>query len=390
MKKPFLWLVLSFTIFAAVKAQAPASFNYQAVARYADGIPVQSHPVGLRISIVDGSANGSVIYTEEHEVITSESGLFILEIGKGTSSQSFSDINWNSGQTKWLRVEMDISNTANYTLMGATQLLSVPYALFAQESGRAAQSDMILATHTDESRAEISTPAEGMMIFNESTHSLNVFKNGDWYEVALNKILLSWKCGDPLTDERDGQSYSTVQIGSQCWMAENLNVGQFVALLTGQTDNGLIERYCYDNNESYGSLYGGLYTWNEMMGYTKTPGAQGICPDGWHIPTDAEWQGMELALGMSANEAARPNIWRGTNQGTQLKPGGGSGYDVAYSGRSVPGFGFTALGSFEYVWTSTESSGNAWRRCMDTDSPQIGRYDTFPKTYGMSVRCVKN
>ena len=93
---------------------------------------------------------------------------------------------------------------------------------------------------------------------------------------------------DTFTDSRDNQTYKWVKIGSQVWMAENLNVG--TRINSGlweqvQTNNGTIEKYCYDNTESNCDIYGGLYEWNEMIQYAsfddETIGTiQGICPDG--------------------------------------------------------------------------------------------------------------
>jgi uncharacterized protein (TIGR02145 family) len=95
-------------------------------------------------------------------------------------------------------------------------------------------------------------------------------------------------CGDPLIDVRDGQTYNTVQIGTQCWMAENLNIGTRIDGIAEQTDNTILEKYCYDNNTANCETYGGLYQWNEMMQYVTNEGIQGVCPAGWHIPSHNE------------------------------------------------------------------------------------------------------
>jgi uncharacterized protein (TIGR02145 family) len=88
-------------------------------------------------------------------------------------------------------------------------------------------------------------------------------------------------CGENLNDLRDGQSYSTVLIGTQCWMAENLNIGTMLTGSGNQTDNNTIEKYCYHDSTSYCDTYGGLYQWNQMMQYDTIAGTQGICPSGW-------------------------------------------------------------------------------------------------------------
>ncbi|MCP4252684.1 MAG: hypothetical protein GY775_04615 [Candidatus Scalindua sp.] len=111
--------------------------------------------------------------------------------------------------------------------------------------------------------------------------------------------LSSFACGTDQVGDVDGNLYDTVQIGSQCWMAENLNVGTMVEGSMDQPYDTVIEKYCYRNILDNCNAYGGLYQWREMMQYVTTEGTQGICPTGWHIPTDAEWKTLEMYLGMS-------------------------------------------------------------------------------------------
>ncbi|MBE0641364.1 MAG: hypothetical protein IH599_04965, partial [Bacteroidales bacterium] len=125
--------------------------------------------------------------------------------------------------------------------------------------------------------------------------------------IILPPVQTFQQCGDTLTDMRDGKKYPTVPIGTQCWMAKNLNVGTMVnSVNTGSnhsdmSNNGIIEKYCYSNDTNLCSVYGGLYDWNEMMGYVTTSAVQGICPSGWHIPTDAEWCNLTTFLDASVN-----------------------------------------------------------------------------------------
>jgi uncharacterized protein (TIGR02145 family) len=96
-------------------------------------------------------------------------------------------------------------------------------------------------------------------------------------------------CGNTLTDIRDNKTYPTVQIGTQCWMAANLNRGSQITSSQVQFDNCTDEKYCFGNDAAKCSKYGGLYQWDEMMRYDDTPAGQGLCPPGWHIPTDNDW-----------------------------------------------------------------------------------------------------
>ena len=209
--------------------------------------------------------------------------------------------------------------------------------------------------------------------------------------------IVPYICGDVLAYEN--QQYITVVIGSQCWMAENLNIGNRINGSQDMTDNSVIEKYCYDNNEVNCDQYGGLYQWDEMMQYTTEEGAQGICPDSWHIPTDEEWKTLEMALGMSQSEADKTG-WRGTNEGNEMKST--NGWDNDGNGSNSTGFtalpggyryssgSFNYLGYYGYWWSSTEYSGTiAWHRRLRCDYDQVYRNYNI-KTYGFSVRCIKD
>lgn len=106
-----------------------------------------------------------------------------------------------------------------------------------------------------------------------------------------------------------GDILYTVEIGSQCWFKNNLSVGTKINSNQNQTDNGIIEKYCYDDLDSLCKVYGGLYQWSEMVQYLNgannttnwnpipTGDVQGICPGGWHIPTNGEWGALVTYLG---------------------------------------------------------------------------------------------
>lgn len=120
-----------FLISTAIFAQVPQGISYQAIALNNSGNPVVSSNVGIRLSILNNSATGTVLYTETHTKTTNAQGLFNLVIGQGTSTfGTFNTINWNVN-SKFLKVEMDVAGGTNYVLVGTTQLLSVPYALAA-------------------------------------------------------------------------------------------------------------------------------------------------------------------------------------------------------------------------------------------------------------------
>ncbi len=129
MKNIFSTLFILFSTF--IFAQVPQGISYQAIALNGSGNPVVSSNVGVRLSVLDVSATGTALYTETHTKTTNAQGLFNLVIGQGTpTAGTFSSINWGTN-SKFLKVEMDAAGGTNYTLVGTTQLLSVPYALYA-------------------------------------------------------------------------------------------------------------------------------------------------------------------------------------------------------------------------------------------------------------------
>ena len=134
MKKIFLTTLVCIAGLTTLFAQAPYKFNYQGVARGANGQALANQNIGLRISILDGSASGTVQYSETHTISTNAYGLYTLAVGEGNAvSGSMASVTWNSGD-KFMQVEMDPGGGSNYIMLGSTQLLSVPYALRAESA----------------------------------------------------------------------------------------------------------------------------------------------------------------------------------------------------------------------------------------------------------------
>jgi len=227
----------------------------------------------------------------------------------------------------------------------------------------------------------------------------NVDKNDLWKANSgkSSQVVRAWSCGKVFTDMRDGQIYPTVQIGTQCWMAENLNIGTMIQGMSTQTNNGTIEKYCYDNAAANCDVYGGLYQWDEMMQYATTPGVKGICPDGWHLPPDGEF--CTLTQYVDPTVICGASGWSGTDAGTKMKSasgwfGGGNGTNtsgftalpagIRYPGE-VPFMYLTWVGQF---WSSGNSFDAAWSRDLYFTNADIERL-RFTKDFGLSVRCVK-
>ena len=197
-------------------------------------------------------------------------------------------------------------------------------------------------------------------------------------------------CGQ-LVVNYGGKEYHTVLIGDQCWFKENLNIGTKINGSQNQTNNQTVEKYCYDDNEANCDEYGGLYQWDEMMQYVTTQGTQGICPDGWHIPTDDEWTtlvdflGGSIVAGGKMKEAGTTH-WNSPNTGATNS----SGFTALPGGYRNSGGTFSYLGSYAYFWSSTEyDTPIAWTRLLSYDVGGVSRGFNH-KVYGFSVRCLQD
>ena len=220
-------------------------------------------------------------------------------------------------------------------------------------------------------------------------------KNSAW-TVYGEQITFITKLADA-----DGNLYNTVKIGTQLWMTENLrstklNDNTPIPELTDNTQwiGTSLPAYCWYNNDFVNKpVYGALYNW-----YAVNSGK--LCPSGWHVPTDDEFNTLEQSLGMATDQL---NLWgwRGTDQGTQLKNSTGweeggngtnsSGFSALPGGYRFGGTGdFYLLTTITYWWTSTEHDADrGWYRRLDSSSTAVYRASTSKKG-GKYIRCVKN
>jgi uncharacterized protein (TIGR02145 family) len=180
-------------------------------------------------------------------------------------------------------------------------------------------------------------------------------------------------------DERDGKIYKKVTIGTQTWMAENLNYAA--------TDGECYQKdsSCYQNNDSNCAKYGRLYNWAIAMN---------VCPSGWHLPSDIEWSTLTQAVGGTDEpnyltgagiklKASNP-LWT-TNTGTD-----DFGFSALPGGYGGSNGNFGSAGSGAYFWGSTQNSatGVYYRRMSGSDS-NVGRFNG-DKSYLYSIRCIQN
>jgi len=189
--------------------------------------------------------------------------------------------------------------------------------------------------------------------------------------------------GTPFVLDSEGNMYPTVLIGTRCWMAKNLNTGAIVmsqntgAIHSDVHNNGIIERYCHDNDSSKCDEYGGLYEWDEMMKYNSLEGSRGICPEGWHIPTVAEWDELD------------DNFEYGQS-GIAIKEEGSTGFEAKLGGDRHSQGGFFSFGASGFFWSSTQASeDDSWSREVCDCNNYVDQVQAKKET-GFSVRCIKN
>ena len=419
-------IVLSITLFA----QPTQVFSYQAVVRNADNNLVKNSELGLRISIMQGEPDNADIYNELQTVTTNENGLLTTTIG---NSDGFTDISWTN-PPYFLSVEIDLDGGSNYTVELTTQLLSVPFAMHAysaesitgelnetdpaftswdKSSGISITEDQItdlkdyietenqnlddvLANGTDAGNKNITNLASPVNALDAATKE---------YVDGVKAMLLDYIASLGVTDPRDDRHYSAVAIGNQIWMAENL---KYLPSVNPSSTSSNIEPcyyvYGYEGMSVDGArlrenfvTYGVLYNWpaamnGEESSDTNPSSVQGVCPAGWHLPSDAEWEELIEYLGNTlAQEKLKesgnahwiePSI--ATNEtGFTALPGG-----TLYQNEFI---NLTRMG---YWWSATQESATIAKYRMMHYENYVMLPSPNPTGIGkeipMSIRCVRD
>jgi len=240
----------------------------------------------------------------------------------------------------------------------------------------------VIPNATDQTRPTCNSSTEGMQWY-DYTDNLFLGCNGTSWDYLSPP---PFSCGDGFIDPRDGNVYTTVQIGTQCWMAKNLAyLPSVVPSATGSETTPYYYVYGYQGTDVATAKAQTNYTTHGVL--YNHPAAIGACPSGWKLPTDAEQHILDSYLATGACDPNRNNAWGCDPAGTALKSGGSSGFNALMSGFRDTDGSFYSVGSNTYFWSSSEGGAGAWSRYLYTSDSTVRR-DTYSKALGFSVRCL--
>jgi uncharacterized protein (TIGR02145 family) len=210
-------------------------------------------------------------------------------------------------------------------------------------------------------------------------------------------------CGESFIDPRDDKSYQTIQIGDKCWMRDNLNIGTRINGSQNQTNNSAMEKYCYNDLTSNCDIYGGLYQWAEAVQYLNGASntaswnpvpegnIRGLCPEGWHIPTDAEWTALTDGLGGETVAGGHMKETGTTHWSSPNTDATNSSWFTALPGgiRTYAG-AFGNLNTYGYFLSSSEyTPGDYYYRRLSYNTADVTR-NYAGKNNAESIRCVQD
>jgi uncharacterized protein (TIGR02145 family) len=344
-----------------IMAQAPQGFTYQGVATDNNGFELQNQTISIQASILSSSATGATVWQETHTTSTDTFGLFNVTIGEGTSTNSgssatFQEIDWGAA-SHFMKVEIDVNGGSNYVHVGTSQMMSVPYALYAKNSENA----------------------------DNANDSIRISPFGDSLIINGYSIIipgLSYQNIAPTfgsVTDYDGNTYSTIDYGGAGeWMTENLRITKFS---NGDPINVAIFNY-NGGNLSHPSNQTGQYANYFTHSYNDASGngspqmffyngfamqdSRNVCPTGWHVPTRSEWiQLIELFGDVDPSESWNSIHTTWNQSGSAVKDinywSNAITYSTNYSHMSAYPSGLTDAihgnyyghHDYTFIWTST-------------------------------------
>ena len=371
-----LLTTLALLISILLTAQAPALIPYQAIARDGAGQPLVDAILNARFTIHNESVNGTVVWQEMQTVNTNSLGLFSSQLG-GTSS--LAGVNWADG-SKFLQVELDLGN--GFIEIGTQQMLSVPYALHAG-------SIQVNVSPTGDTLFV----GEGSFVIIPGLSEANGFTTGTTlHSCGAENVHNPDLVYRSMTDQ-EGNVYKTIVIGTQEWMAENLNTSLYrngdaiptnLDNTTWQNTTDGAWAY-YDNDISYACPRGKLYNW-----FACTD-ARNLCPQGWHIPSDNDWTELTNYLGGDAIAGSKMKssgtlYWLSSN----TESDNSSGFSATSGGMRHRNGTYQLIGANGQWWSSTPfNSTSAWNRLLISGNINA-EIIASRKEYGFSVRCLRD
>lgn len=362
-------------------SQAPEKFSFQAVVRNSSNQLVINQQIGIKISILEGSTTGTAVYSEVHSTLTNAQGLLSIQVGNGSDILgNINSINWSSGLF-YIKSEIDIEGGTNYTIQTNQQLISVPYALYSNDVP-----------------SSVSASGDTLYIGN----SFYIIPGISAANQVSTLLPSDHNCGEPLVHnpnkiygtliDQEGNTYKTIVIGSQKWMAENLktityrNGDAILTLNASQWNSTNSGAWLYYNNDiSNQCPYGKIYNWYTVID------SRNVCPNGWHVPSLQEWNTLINALGgeMVAGGKLKStglDHWSLFNEQATNE----SGFSCLPGGISSSEANTFFLGENAYFWTT--SVVNAFVvsgiRMNSTDG-SVSEIQN-PRTEGMSIRCIED
>jgi uncharacterized protein (TIGR02145 family) len=302
-------------------------------------------------------------------------------------------INWPSGI--YLLVAKIQSKTNNEVLTTYKERVQIVEEIINDEND--SQKKKIEAT------VLVNEPIENN---NDSNKIMNIFHAQNETEIRMPTTASYNAARIPFTgdsgefaDSRDNKTYKWVKIGTQIWMAENLNIGTMINGGDKQENNGILEKYCYRNDESNCDLYGGLYQWDEIMDYSTVENSIGICPDGFHVPSASDWIKLITYLGGIKNASLQlkdmdkwPNKKKSTrkNSGFNALPVGIRNLLGTFTGVfSKAGFHGGTL-FISSTLSSNERSPYIMAIFIKDKISYFQPVFSSSQNLGVSVRCLKN
>ena len=414
MKNFYAILCLAIASLTQLQAQAPQGFNYQATVRNSSGDLIVNTNVYFKFNVIQGSQTAVPIFTETHYVPTDDIGQVNLIIGQGTANTgAFSALDWSLG-SYYLGIELDTGD--GYVAMGTTQLLSVPYALYAENTGNSTPTtpnlETVLAENNSANNQQIKnlqdpTDAQDAVTKDFLLEKLSLLQD----QIAAMQAAT----GSGTVTDQDGNSYPYLTYGDQVWTVKNAEVvtyrdGTPIPQVTDATEwsNLTTGAWCYYDNDP---TKGKLYNWYAVMGIhdtdPNTPN-KAFAPEGWHVPTDAEWTTLEeylIANGFNydgtttgdkiAKSMSSTKGWNSSEQegaiGNDQSLNNSSGFNAYPNGdRNIYGE-YDDFGDEADYWTSTEVDNlRAFHRNLDKDwDDLLTQSNGDEKNDAHSVRFVK-